>query len=118
MLTASDCLELGIVDSVVPEPEQGAHTDPKQAALILQSSLMKEFAQVSKLSSGKLLKQRYKKFRKMGELSSHSREAMGREIELLLDLSAQSRPPQPAITEPKKEASADTTPEAPLTVSD
>ena len=41
MLTAGDCVELGIVDGIVPEPPSGSHTNPKEAALALQSSLLK-----------------------------------------------------------------------------
>jgi acetyl-CoA carboxylase carboxyl transferase subunit beta len=91
MLTAPDCLALGIIDAVVPEPPNGAQSDPKEAALALQVSVMKEFAQLSRLSQGKLLKQRYKKFRKMGELSPYSLEAMNQEVELLMHISSDPR---------------------------
>ena len=29
---AAHCLELGVIDAIVPEPEKGAHTDPDHAA--------------------------------------------------------------------------------------
>ena len=111
MLTAPDCLELAIIDTVVPEPEQGAHTDPREAAQLLKTSLVQEFAQLSRLSPGKLLRGRYRKFRRMGELSSHSQEAMNREIELLMNLS-----PRKALSDPKEEPSDEA--DAPIPLSD
>jgi acetyl-CoA carboxylase carboxyl transferase subunit alpha len=67
-LTAPDLLRLGIIDEIVPEPVGGAHTDPPQAAAMLDSALDRA------LGSGKVagvemrLEQRYQKFRKMGSV--------------------------------------------------
>ena len=47
---------------------------------------MKQLAELSKLSPNKLLKKRYQKFRRMGESSSYSQEAMTREVELLMKI--------------------------------
>ena len=87
MLTAQDCLELGIIDSIVPEPVEGAHTNSREAATALQNALVRQLKAVSKLSPSKLLGARYKKFRQMGEKSAYSQEAMDREVELLLKIS-------------------------------
>ena len=87
MLTAQDCLELGIADQVVPEPEGGSHLDRNAAAEMLQGALLKHLTELGKLSQGKLLRQRYKKFRRMGESSDYSHEAMTREVELLRNIS-------------------------------
>ena len=87
MLTAQDCLELGIIDSIVPEPVEGAHTNSREAATALQNALVRQLRAVSKLSPSKLLGARYKKFRQMGEKSAYSQEAMDREVELLLKIS-------------------------------
>ena len=87
MLTAQDCLELGIADGVVAEPEGGSHTDPRKAANVLQVAILKQLAELSKLSQGKLLKRRYQKFRRMGEESSYSQDAMAREVEMLMSIS-------------------------------
>ena len=57
---------------------------PQQAAEYLRKTLVNEFARVTRLSSGKLLQERYRKFRKMCELSQFSQEAMNHEVELLL----------------------------------
>ena len=87
MLTAQDCEDLGIIDDVIPEPEFGAHDNPREASRNIQFALAKNLALLSKQSENKLLKNRYKRFRKMGELSTYSEEAMDREVELLLNIS-------------------------------
>ncbi len=88
MLTAQDCLELGIVDSIVGEPEGGSHTSPREAAAAVQAAVARSIGELSKLSEGKLLKRRYQKFRRMGEQTAYSQEAMGLEVELLINISA------------------------------
>ena len=112
-------MELGIVDAVIPEPEFGAQSDFKDAVLSLQVSIMKEFAQLSRLSEGKLMKQRYRKFRKMGELSSYSLEAMNQEVELLMNISTNGRRrgKGSARTQKRKAPAADA-PEAQLSAPD
>jgi len=87
MLTAQDCEYLGIIDYVIPEPDLGAHDNPREASKYIQLALTKTLARLSKQSENKLLKNRYKRFRKMGELSTYSQEAMDREVELLLNIS-------------------------------
>jgi len=93
MLTAHDCLELGIADEVVPEPDEGSHVDPHEAAAVLQTAILTNIYQLSKMSEGKLLKRRYKKFRRMGEGSGHSQEAMNREVNLLMSITSGDEPP-------------------------
>ncbi len=93
MLTAHDCLELGIADQIVPEPEGGSHLDPRIAGAALQGIIVRELVKLSKLSQGKLTKRRYSKFRRMGEASDYSQEAMTREVELLMSITAGERLP-------------------------
>ena len=94
MLTAHDCLELGIADEVVPEPDGGSHVDPHEASAVLQTAILTNIFQLSKMSEGKLLKKRYKKFRRMGEGSGHSQEAMNREVNLLMSITSGDEPPK------------------------
>ena len=94
MLTAHDCLELGIADQIVPEPEGGSHLDPREAARALQLAILTNIAQLSKMSRSKLLKKRYQKFRRMGEGSGYSKEAMDREVELLMSITSGDAPPE------------------------
>ena len=91
-LTARDCLELGIIDEIVPEPNGGAHTNPQEAALALESSIVRNLTLLTKLSAKKLVKNRYAKFRNMGEFTSHSQAAVRREVSLLQHIVVKSPP--------------------------
>ncbi len=86
VLTAADCVDLGIADSVVPEPPDGAHSSPQQAAEFLRYAVMREFAQITRMSTSRLLRERHRKFRRMGELSEFSQEAMNHEVDVLLNI--------------------------------
>ena len=65
-LTASDLLKLGLVDELVEEPAEGAHTDYDAAAATLADALEKTLRQLEKMSGPELVEHRYQKFRKMG----------------------------------------------------
>ena len=65
-LTAPDLLELGLIDGIVPEPGEGAHTDPDQAAEAVRTTLRASLAELTGLSAQKLIDDRYLKFRRMG----------------------------------------------------
>ena len=82
-LTARDCRERGIVDLVVSEPPGGAHTNPDEASRALRRALLQELATLQSGSRRRMLQRRYKKFRKMGEYSSHFRAAVTREVATL-----------------------------------
>ena len=82
-LTAQDCRELGIADRLIPEPPEGAHTNPDDAARQLRRVLVEELADLQSKSQRRRLRNRYKKFRKMGEYSSHFRAAIRREVDAL-----------------------------------
>src|SRR3990170_282422 len=43
---AAHCLELGVVDTVVPEPEGGAHENPDEAAAMLKSAILEALAEI------------------------------------------------------------------------
>jgi len=85
-LTALDCKELGVIDTVVPEPEGGAHNDPDEAARLLKNSLVRELLEAQQATLPKLVKNRYKKFRRMGEYSSYFRAAISKEVADVQDL--------------------------------
>ena len=107
MLTAYDCQELGIADEIVPEPEGGAHVDPREAASVLQNAILTNIAHLARMSEGKLLKKRYHKFRRMGEGSEHSQEAMGREVNLLMSITSGDAHPERASRRQKKKGKAE-----------
>ena len=65
-ITAPDLLELGLVDGIVPEPGEGAHTDYEQAAHLLGESIAKALDGLAALGPKELIDRRYEKFRQMG----------------------------------------------------
>jgi acetyl-CoA carboxylase carboxyl transferase subunit alpha len=65
-MTAPDLLQLGLIDGIVPEPGEGAHSDPDQAAEGLRKTLCDALADLSRLSCDELIRERYVKFRSMG----------------------------------------------------
>jgi acetyl-CoA carboxylase carboxyl transferase subunit alpha len=66
---AAHCLELGVVDGIVPEPEGGAHTDPDVAASLLREAVATHLDDLVTRDAGALLRTRRAKFRAMGVLS-------------------------------------------------
>ena len=63
---AVHCLELGVVDGIVPEPEAGAHTDPDEAARLLGESLQEALEELESMSADDLKRRRRAKFRSLG----------------------------------------------------
>jgi acetyl-CoA carboxylase carboxyl transferase subunit alpha len=66
-ITAPELMELGLVDRIVREPDGGAHLDHEASAALLAPVLEGALAELSSLSIGDLLAQRYEKFRQMGQ---------------------------------------------------
>jgi acetyl-CoA carboxylase carboxyl transferase subunit alpha len=65
-LTAQDLLCLGLIDGTVPEPGEGAHTDPDNAADALRLMLRIGLSELTGLTEQQLIDERYEKFRRMG----------------------------------------------------
>lgn len=65
-LTAQDMLSFGIIDGIVPEPGEGAHTDPDNAADALRLMLRIGLSELTGLTEQQLIDERYEKFRRMG----------------------------------------------------
>jgi acetyl-CoA carboxylase carboxyl transferase subunit alpha len=63
---AVHCLELGVVDGIVPEPEGGAHTDPDAAARLLGESLREALEELESVPPDDLKRRRRAKFRSLG----------------------------------------------------
>lgn len=64
-ITAQEVLELGCVDAIVPEPPDGAHTDPELAASLLGDHLQKHLFELQSLSIDEMIAQRQRKFRQI-----------------------------------------------------
>jgi acetyl-CoA carboxylase carboxyl transferase subunit alpha len=65
-ITSKDLKELGIIDRVLPEPVNGAHSDPVKAAIIFKQALLEELQYLRKLTPQERRELRYQKFRKIG----------------------------------------------------
>jgi acetyl-CoA carboxylase carboxyl transferase subunit alpha len=63
---AAHCLELGVVDVVVPEPEGGAHADPDAAALLLGEALREALEELDGVPGDELRRRRRARFRSLG----------------------------------------------------
>jgi acetyl-CoA carboxylase carboxyl transferase subunit alpha len=67
---AAHCHELGVVDAIVAEPEGGAHTDPAQAAKLLENGILSALEEIEGLEPEERRRRRREKYRTMGVLSS------------------------------------------------
>ncbi|KXK52148.1 MAG: acetyl-CoA carboxylase carboxyltransferase subunit alpha [Chlorobi bacterium] len=65
-LTASDLVEMGIADGIIPEPIGGAHRLPKEAADNLKTAILEALDTLAKQSPRQLLRQRRDRYAAMG----------------------------------------------------
>jgi acetyl-CoA carboxylase carboxyl transferase subunit alpha len=65
-MTATDLLEMKLIDGIVPEPPEGAHMDADAAAQFLRQTLKRALDELSPLPSQQIIEERYNKFRQMG----------------------------------------------------
>ena len=63
-LTSKDLKQLGVIDTVVPEPLGGAHRDPHTAAHNLEQYIAKTLRDLKRTKIENLLERRYEKFRR------------------------------------------------------
>jgi acetyl-CoA carboxylase alpha subunit len=66
---AVHCLELGVVDGIIPEPERGAHADHDEAARLLKAAVADELDELDNIPQDELRRLRRQKFRSMGVLA-------------------------------------------------
>jgi acetyl-CoA carboxylase carboxyl transferase subunit alpha len=65
-LTAADCMALGVIDEVLPEPPGGAHADPVTTIDTVGRAIDERLERLALLPVETLLEARYAKFRAMG----------------------------------------------------
>jgi acetyl-CoA carboxylase carboxyl transferase subunit alpha len=63
---AQHCLELGVVDGIVPEPEGGAQANHDEAARLLKAALLDALDELDEHAGEDLRRLRREKFRRMG----------------------------------------------------
>lgn len=66
---AAHCLELGVIDAIVPEPEGGAHDDPDQAARLLETAILEALSEIESSDPDERRRERRAKYRRMGVLA-------------------------------------------------
>jgi acetyl-CoA carboxylase carboxyl transferase subunit alpha len=71
-MTAPDLERLGIIDGIIPEPAEGAHTNYDAAADALRATLRDGLQELSRFSETELIDHRYEKFRTMGNFFSEN----------------------------------------------
>jgi acetyl-CoA carboxylase carboxyl transferase subunit alpha len=69
-ISARGLQPMGIIDEIVPEPLGGAHHNHHQAAEHLKATLLKNLAELQKLTTDELLEKRYQKFRAIGKFAN------------------------------------------------
>ena len=69
MVTAKDLKELGIADTILPEPEGGTHLDYDQAALTLKDAVIASIGEFKNIESEARILNRIEKYDKMGKWS-------------------------------------------------
>ncbi|CAN5440173.1 MAG: acetyl-CoA carboxylase carboxyltransferase subunit alpha [Gemmatimonadaceae bacterium] len=77
-LTAGEQAALGVIDLVVPEPGEGAHTDPAETAGRLRQALVGELDLLVARDPGELVESRYSRFREMGSYATVGPETTAR----------------------------------------
>ena len=65
-LTASDLVELGIADGIIPEPAGGGHTDPAAAIAMIGSAVMRTLGDLARASASDRVALRRKRWRESG----------------------------------------------------
>jgi acetyl-CoA carboxylase carboxyl transferase subunit alpha len=69
-LTAESALSFGLVDEILPEPNGGAHRLPIEAFATVKAAITKHLTQLDKMKPDQIRKDRFDKFRKMGQFDT------------------------------------------------
>jgi acetyl-CoA carboxylase carboxyl transferase subunit alpha len=77
-LTADDLARFGIVDEIIPEPLGGAHRDAGGVVTHVLDAIDAALKQLTELTPERLLEERYRKYRRLGEWQAGGLEPIGR----------------------------------------
>jgi acetyl-CoA carboxylase carboxyl transferase subunit beta len=86
LLTAAECVRLGVADIVIAEPAPAAHADPEAAARVLGAAIAAALADLGSIGPRRLLDERAAKLRALGQTTPEGREAARREVRELQEL--------------------------------
>jgi acetyl-CoA carboxylase carboxyl transferase subunit alpha len=73
-LTAQDLLQFKVIDGIITEPLGGAHRDPEAMAKNISETVLAAFEELKSKTAGKLIEERYKRFRKIGSFLEETAE--------------------------------------------
>jgi acetyl-CoA carboxylase carboxyl transferase subunit alpha len=68
-MTAVEQLAIGVVDHVIPEPADGAHTDHEETGRRLKVAIVHELDRLAGVPTDVLVEQRYRRYRSLGAYS-------------------------------------------------
>jgi len=74
-MAASDLKSLGLIDGIIPEPAEGAQTDPDKAAEFVKQAIHTALEGLTSRSGQELIDDRYEKFRQMGNFFAEGKGA-------------------------------------------
>ena len=74
-VTAAEQRDLGIVDAVIPEPGEGAHTDPAETARRIKEIVLEQLDALARTPIDDLVEARYKRYRAYGPYTVADRPA-------------------------------------------
>ena len=69
-VTSQDLVELGVVDTIVEEPNGAAHISPKETAKELKKNIISELKSMSNMSIDDLIDNRLEKYNNIGDWNS------------------------------------------------
>ena len=115
-MTATDQLELGVVDAIIPEPGEGAHSDHAATARAVRAAILAALRELAAYGTAELLETRYARARGMGaylETGTGSRRppeasSLRRRIGRILHLPGVPRRPRWSEIWPSADDDADT----------
>jgi acyl-CoA carboxylase subunit beta len=85
-VTARDCLRLGVIDAVLAEPSPAAHANPGQAAAVVRMAIVQSLAELTGAAPRRLLDDRARKVRMLGQATPEGQEAARVELRELQEL--------------------------------
>lgn len=66
-MTADDLYSYGIVDGIIPEPPDGAHTDHSRMASLVKATILQTYSELSKKRTDQLLRERSERLFSVGK---------------------------------------------------
>ncbi len=69
-LTAESLLRLEVIDEIIPEPKEGAHTNYQETAAWVKRAVLQHISVLNELPTDELIRERFNKFSRMGKFTN------------------------------------------------